>query len=43
MTGNQGRWPEIDQDGGIEAVTLLLQRRITTGALVVTGAEAPVP
>lgn len=24
MTGNQGRWPKIDQDGGIEDVTLLI-------------------
>ncbi|MFB7277966.1 hypothetical protein ACFCZV_12725 [Streptomyces hydrogenans] len=22
MTGNRGRWPKIDQDGGIEDVTL---------------------
>ncbi|MFJ7016206.1 hypothetical protein [Streptomyces albogriseolus] len=24
MTRNQGRWPKIDQDGGIEDVTLLI-------------------
>ncbi|MFJ6407073.1 hypothetical protein ACIQK9_16345 [Streptomyces hydrogenans] len=24
MTGNRGRWPKIDQDGGIEDVTLLI-------------------
>lgn len=24
MTGNQGRWPKNDQDGGIEDVTLLI-------------------
>ncbi|MGW7132450.1 hypothetical protein ACWGIA_29540 [Streptomyces bobili] len=24
MTGNQRRWPKIDQDGGIEDVTLLV-------------------
>ncbi|MFG3268869.1 hypothetical protein [Streptomyces bobili] len=24
MTGNQGRWPKIEQGGGIEDVTLLI-------------------
>lgn len=24
MTGNHGRWPKTDQDGGIEDVTLLI-------------------
>jgi hypothetical protein len=24
MTGNRGRWPKIDEEGGVEAVTLLI-------------------